>query len=87
MFTTSRSLRFNNSVRKQCPQDFPYAFKWGEYCCRTTKEGTSTIELEGCDGGELSLNSICCDQNDHVECPHEEGCNDSKERGKLIVYS
>lgn len=74
-------ILLNHSVRKRCPQSYPFAFKWGKYCCATEKEDTSTIKVDGCDGSKLSLSSICCDQNDHQECSHSEGCIDYKDRG------
>ena len=65
-------------MRKRCPHDYPFAFKWGKYCCGTPKEDISSIDLEGCDGSDLSMSSICCEKNNHQECPYEEGCIDNK---------
>ena len=66
---------------------------WGQYCCGTLKEDNSTVSLVGCNGGEISLGSICCEKNIHYKCPHDKGCTDNKDRGtshiklKLLLKS
>lgn len=59
---------------------------WGKYCCETKTEGTSSIPIDGCDGGELSMSSICCEQNNHQECLHNEGCVDSEGDGNSNTF-
>ena len=41
----------------------------------------STLHLDGCDGGDLSIDSVCCEENDYHSCPHDEGCIDYKIKG------
>ena len=71
------------AVRRRCPEDYPFAFKWGGYCCETPIEDKSSIHLEGCDGSELSMNSICCEQNNFLECPFDEGCTNNKDKANI----
>ena len=77
---------FQYSARRRCPDTYPFAFKWGQYCCATPFEDISSLHVEGCDGSGLSINSICCEKGNHQICPHTEGCFDSKTRG-MELYS
>ena len=67
-----------------CPRLYPYAFMWGENCCKTAKEDDSTSNLQlpfnfdGCDGSPLSLNSVCCKNNEYEKCPGTGGCKTNK---------
>ena len=69
---------FQYLAQMRCPDNFPFAFKWGKYCCATPFEDISSSHIEGCDGSGLSINSICCEKGNHQICPHTEGCIDSK---------
>ena len=70
--------------RARCPDDYPFAFKWGEYCCATPFEEISSIHIDGCNGGDLSMSSICCDKNNYRQCPSDQGCIDNKVKGIRI---
>ena len=64
----------------KCSPAYPYAFMWGEYCCKTEWEGTSENNLDACDGSLISINSICCKDNQYDKCPNMVGCKNN--RGK-----
>ena len=76
-------------LETKCPEDAPYAFMWGRYCCKhpeenkvNVKDGTQiTAELKGCDGGKIGFDSTCCKNNAKKICPNIKGCIDN--RGKI----
>ena len=49
------------------------------------KEDNSIVYLDACDGSEISLESICCEKDNHYKCSHEEGCIDNKDRGTAHI--
>ena len=51
---------------------------WGEYCCKTEWEGTAENNLAACDGGLISINSICCEDNQYDKCPNMVGCKNNR---------
>ena len=51
---------------------------WGKYCCKSDKEDNVTDPMEGCDGENFSVTSTCCENNDQILCPSEDGCKDNK---------
>ena len=51
----------------ECPATHPFAYRSGEYCCRTPKEKVDTGET--CDGSMIGFDSACCENDDHAECP------------------
>ena len=51
---------------------------WGEYCCKTEVENTAQNNLYECDGGPLSINSICCEDDLYEKCPHIGGCKNNR---------
>ena len=55
---------------------------WGNYCCRHEWEGTTTEQIIGCDGNELSVNSTCCKDNEQIKCAPDDGYKNR--RGNLI---
>ena len=67
----------------RCNNDYPYAFMWGKYCCKNDTEDiiverNKPGHIEGCDGGTLSIDSVCCTNNDMIKCSSEEGCRNKK---------
>ena len=58
-----------------CPNDFPYAFMWGEYCCKSAKD---------CDDVEISMDSVCCKNNDYQNCSDTTGCKNN--RGRITRF-
>ena len=62
----------------------------GGYCCKSPEENEwNNIDppvdprFEGCDGSFLSLNSMCCKNNEYQKCAHPEGCANNK--GNVIL--
>ena len=60
----------------RCSNDYPYAFMWGEYCCKTELEENNNFVA--CDGGPISINSVCCKDNEYEKCPHIGGCKNNR---------
>ena len=80
----------NNIVVELCPKEFPYAFMGGDYCCKTAKENTfiemdiDTIkDISRCNGGPISLSSVCCESNNFKKCPSDGKCKSSQGKIKL----
>ena len=53
--------------------DHPYAFKNGDYCCKTNEEdprgGSQSEQISGtCDGVGWDITSTCCSDNE-IKCP------------------
>ena len=53
-----------------CPSSHKYAYLGGKSCCRTMKENT-TQQGQLCDGSKIGIDSICCENNDFVDCAHK----------------
>lgn len=56
-----------------CPQNIPYAYHNGAYCCHYSKE-KSAYSIRGsqdanCDGSDISITSECCEKDAFVPCP------------------
>lgn len=62
----------------RCPRQFPYAFMWGTHCCKHELENNSPNGISECDGGPLSLNSLCCKDNAYQKCRDEKGCHNRR---------
>ena len=77
-------LPYFSSVDK-CSDTYPYAFMWGEYCCKSESEKSTQNNLPECDGGHISIDSICCKDDQYEKCPHIGGCKNN--RGKHICYN
>ena len=43
-----------------CPEQYPWAYLSGQYCCKTRMEGVDAADGERCDGGQLQYDSSCC---------------------------
>ena len=69
-----------------CPQDHPYAYLDGKYCCQSDREKVYEEEGEKCDGSVISRQSTCCLDNAYAECPDPDG-NDcyNYNHGKFLV--
>jgi hypothetical protein len=70
-----------NSTNQTCPETHPFAYYSGRYCCKTNKEiplipGIKPITIL-CDGGEIGIDSICCEDNNFTLC-FDPPCRDSK---------
>ena len=53
-----------------CPSSHPYAFQRGTNCCSSEIEDSNIATFgEYCDGGELSIFSMCCNGN-QTPCPN-----------------
>ena len=51
-----------------CPETNPFAYYNGDYCCSTEYEKVYSPDGLKCDGGKISLDSLCCKGN-AVKCP------------------
>ena len=51
---------------------------WGMYCCAEKQEGEGRNGEEGCNGGDLHYESICCKHDKQVKCTKDGGCEDRK---------
>ena len=61
-----------------CPNDHPYPYLNGAYCCKTNEEKTGTqneIDAGTCDGMDFNIQSTCCKDNANTACPWGSGCN------------
>ena len=86
------SSTINYFIVELCPKGFPYAYMGGDYCCTTEKEGSfkelddySKVDRSSCDGGPISLNSVCCQNNRFVRCPNNKKCKSGKGRMKILA--
>ena len=50
----------------------------GLYCCAEKQEGDGRNGEEGCNGGDLHYESICCKHDKQVKCTKDGGCVDRK---------
>ena len=66
------------SLVDRCSSAYPFAFMWGEYCCKTESEKITQSNLAECDGGHISINSVCCEEDQYEKCPHMGGCKNKK---------
>ena len=41
-------------------------------------EVKETGDIEECDGGKLSLDSLCCRNNEYQKCADNEGCRNNR---------
>ena len=62
-------------VKEKCPDEHPYAYFNGSYCCKEGDEDINENLGELCDGGKISLSSVCCKNN--VTCPVGRKCKNS----------
>ena len=82
---------FSNQFSGQyCPQDHPFAYKNGKYCCRTNQElenGGSQSEITSgtCDGEGFSRESSCCKDHRNIKCPLPNACYDN-DQGRISYY-
>ena len=74
----------------RCTKEFPYAFLWGDYCCRHAYENKFNDDCDNCsnwtrkecDGGAISKSSVCCQNDEYIACPDIKNCTNSDEIGK-----
>ena len=64
-------------VVQRCPDDYPHAFLWGEYCCKYGEEDQAVLPYDGCNGKSLSTNSVCCKNSEYQKCPSAGGCRNN----------
>ena len=75
---------FVGATHQMCPPSHPYAFLRGTSCCSSGTESTDIATYgEACDGGELSLFSMCCHGNE-AACPS--GNADCINQGKASTF-
>jgi len=56
-----------------CPASHPFAYYYGNHCCKYNQEKVEEWQGEACDGGIISLQSLCCKNNDGMPCPSASG--------------
>ena len=61
-----------------CPEDHPNAYYLGEYCCKFSKEKVDAALGDTCDGSNISLQSLCCDADEYIQCPNNRTCQDNQ---------
>ena len=62
---------------------------WGTYCCKSNLEADRGMLMEECDGSLISLDSMCCQNNEYEQCRDSRGCIDFGALGGIymnIVY-
>ena len=72
----------NTTANLICPNDYPYPYWNGDYCCKTNEEKTGTqneIDAGTCDGMDFNIHSKCCKGNAFTACPWARGCNPDNE--------
>ena len=52
-----------------CPQDVPYVYHNGDYCCKYNYEKVHEPQGELCDGGPIGIDSLCCVDDNFRRCP------------------
>lgn len=66
---TCTTPTFNTS--EPCPEDYPNPYWYGLYCCKYKKEKPSfSLRPQGssCQDGSLTVNSLCCQNDEYVQC-------------------
>ena len=51
---------------------------WGTYCCKNNTESRAIDHLKECDGSSISMDSLCCQNDEYIRCPSNEGCTGSR---------
>ena len=69
----------------KCPSLFPNAFMWGTYCCKNKNESIAENHFDECDGSPLSIDSICCQNDEYIKCPSVEGCTGKRGNRFLLI--
>ena len=54
---------------EKCPKTHPFVYAGGRYCCQYGFEHILQAYGENCDGGPISINSVCCKQFAYIRCP------------------
>ena len=65
----------------ECPQDHPFAYYNGEYCCQYEEEKVYAPQGEQCNGKDFNRTSLCCKDDAYVNCPGGEDCYSYVEGG------
>ena len=69
-----------------CPESHSYAYLSGKYCCESQLENdNSAVEGEVCDGGQISLSSVCCRGHKYLRCPGGKDCRSLTCTGNISV--
>ena len=75
VYLSINSRTFYILVDAKCPDDHPYAYLNGDYCCKEWHEDNIKQLGEGCDGSLISLSSVCCKTK--TKCPFDLKCKNS----------
>jgi len=71
----SKSAGSNQS----CPQNYPYVYYNGNYCCTYDTENVDTPDGELCDGGPIGVDSLCCKNQSFQMCANSPCSNYERE--------
>ena len=52
-----------------CPESFPNAYFYGQYCCASDYEKVNEIQGNQCNGSRIQLDSLCCN-GAYTPCPN-----------------
>ena len=66
----------------QCPQSHPYAYYNGAYCCKYNQEKVWAPQGQECDGGPISITSLCCKGDAGTKCGSGNSCTNHE--GMLV---
>ena len=75
IFYEMSSIQYNHSIcwlqlGQQCPNSHPYPFHNGQYCCAADREKVYAPQGTRCDGSAISIDSLCCENDSYIGCPH-----------------
>merc|ERR1719266_3161114 len=69
-----------------CPSDYPFAYFNGNYCCKHGKEKIYAPQGSKCDGSSISITSMCCKDDEAMECPFNI-CSNYRNVPKVTISS
>jgi len=68
-----------------CPENFPWAYNNGKHCCATNREKDAGSEK--CNGSLIGLDSECCENDAHSQCPTSNCMNHAKGELFILLYT
>ena len=80
-------MNYLSAISNECPSTHPWAYYNGDYCCKNDKEKVKSSYGDTCDGSKISLTSLCCLNDEYVECEHPDGCINYKGRFSTCIFT
>lgn len=71
-FSTCTDNHEIRNGKNRCPPGFPYPYFFGMYCCKWKREKQAfmyRMQDETCDGSNLKIGSMCCEEDAFKRCP------------------